>query len=71
MGKCPVCGAETFGTDDPRIDICINFRAHGSQYYKLLRKRPRAQFDEDPELSPEVREALAQACPRGGGYDDG
>jgi len=71
MGRCPKCGSETFATDDPRIDICINFRAHGGQYYKLLRKRPRPQFDEDPELSPEVKEALAKAYPRGGCSDDG
>jgi len=70
MGKCPICGAETFATDDPRVDICINFRAHSGQYYKLLRKRPRVQFDDDPELSPEVKEALAKACSRGG-CDDG
>ena len=68
--RCPVCGAEAHATDDPRIDICINFRAHGGQYYKLLRKRPRTQFDENPELSPEVKEALAKACSRGG-CDDG
>ena len=70
MGRCLVCGSETFATDDPRIDICINFRAHGGQYYKLLRKKPREEFPE-PELSPEVKETLERACPKRGGCDDG
>jgi hypothetical protein len=69
MGKCPICGSETYPTADPYIDICINSSSH--RPYLLRRKKPRSQFDESqPEFSPAVIEQLRKSCPRGG-CDDG